>query len=174
MTDKRYLKAISCFNFAEFGDIFGKKIKFKTGDNLDYCTTTPCQYYTLLPEVARTIANTPLGAKPFPLSMEVLRAADKAANIVQIIHADCEWRRRLFNNSLSSWWGEWINIDDTINSMLTDENLQKYLVKNWDSYMIIDANNHKERIISGTITTIEEIIEEIKTGTAKIYLNKFK
>jgi hypothetical protein len=115
-----------------------------------------------------------LGAKPFPFSMEVLRAADKAANIVQIIHAGGEWRRRLFSNSLSSWWGEWINIDDTINSVLTDENLQKYLVKNWDSYMTIDANKHKERIISGTITTIEKIIEEIKTGTAKIYLNKFK
>jgi hypothetical protein len=171
MIDKNYLKAISCFNFSEYQDINKKTIEFKANDNLDYCKSAPCQHYTLLPEIAETISNTPWGKKPFPFSMEVLKCSDMV-NTIQIITVDGEWRRRQFNNSLSTWWGEWINIEKIINDMLNNESIQKFLTGNWDRYMIIDKNDLHKREWRGSKVTIDEIVEQIKTGTAKIYRNR--
>jgi hypothetical protein len=84
--------------------IFGKYendpkeiIEFKPNDNLDNCKITPCQYFTLLPETAQAILNTPWGAKPFPL--EVLKPDNDMEGIIQIIPVDGEWRRRLFKRT---------------------------------------------------------------------------
>jgi hypothetical protein len=49
MIDKNYLKAISCFDFDKHENNPKKVIEFKANDNLDCCTLTPCQYYTLFP-----------------------------------------------------------------------------------------------------------------------------
>jgi hypothetical protein len=169
MIDIKYLKAICCFNFSEYGN---NSIEFKVDDNIDYCKVAPCQYFTLLPEIAETVFYTPWGAKPFPFSMEVLKSTDDS-NIIQIITVDGEWRRQQFKNSLETWWGEWININKVVDVIYNaDENIQKNLVDSWDIYMIIDESNPKNRRWAGSVTTIEKIIEEIKTGTAKIYLNK--
>jgi hypothetical protein len=87
--------------------IFGKYendpkeiIEFKPNDNLDDCKISPCQYFTLIPETAQTILNTPWGAKPFPFPLEVLKPDNDMDGIIQIIPVDGEWRRRLFNNRL--------------------------------------------------------------------------
>jgi hypothetical protein len=174
MIDKNYLKAISCFNFEEYENNPKKIIEFKVNDNLDYCRITPCQYFTLVPETAQTILNTPWGAKPFPFSMEVLKPTDNAGNIIQIISIGGEWRRRQFNNSLETWWREWINIENIIDFIRNaGENIRKNISANWNKYILIDENNHKNRRWEGNSITIDEIIDEIKTGTAKIYRNKF-
>jgi hypothetical protein len=172
MIDKNYLKTISCFNFTGYEDSRKKTIEFKANDNLDYCESAPCQYYTLLPEIAETISNTPWGKKPFPFPMGVLKCTGTDTNnIIQIITVDGEWRRRQFNNSLSAWWGEWINIEKTIDDMLRNENMQKFLTENWDRYMAVDKSYLHKREWRGSKVTIDEIVEQIKTGTAKIYRN---
>jgi hypothetical protein len=171
MIDKNYLKAISCFDFNKYENP-KKTIEFKANDNFDYCKLAPCQYYTLVPETAETISNTPWEAKPFPFPMEVLKCTDNAGNIVQIITVDGEWRRRKFSNSLETWWGEWINIKEVIDNILNNENVQKYLIENWDRYMVINKDCLSKREWRGGKITIEKIIEEIKTGTAIIYGNK--
>jgi hypothetical protein len=139
MIDKNYLKAVSCFNFTEYQNNHKEIIEFKVNDNLDYCKLTSCQYYVSSLEIAETISNTPWGVKPFQFIMEVLKSTD-GINIIQIITADGEWRRRQFNNSLTTWWGEWVNIEKTINNIVKDENIQKFLTENWDRYMVIDKN----------------------------------
>jgi hypothetical protein len=90
MIDKNYLKAVSCFNSTERQNIWKKAIEFKSGDNLNYRRKTPCQYYTLSPETAETISNTPWGTKPFPFIMEVLKCTENGINVVQIITVDGE------------------------------------------------------------------------------------
>jgi hypothetical protein len=175
MIDKNYLKAASCFNFDEYQNPFKKTVEFKAGDNLDCCESAPCRYYTLFPETAETISNTPWGQKPFPFPMEVLKCADNnisGAGIIQIITADGEWRRLQFSNSLSTWWGEWINIEKTVNDILNNEGVQKFLAENWDRYMVIDKNYLHKREWKGGKVAIEEIVRQIKEGTAKIYRNK--
>lgn len=176
MIDKNYLKAISCFNSTEYQNNHKEIIEFKTNDSLDYCKAAPCQYYTLFPEIANTISNTPWEAESFPFSMEVLRCADNdilgANSVIQIITVDGEWRRRQFKNSLTTWWGEWINIEKIINNILANENIQKFLTENWDRYMAIDKNYLHKREWKGGKVTIDKIIEEINNGTAKIYRNK--
>jgi hypothetical protein len=174
MIDKNYLKAVSCFNLDEYENSPKQTVEFKAEDNLNNCKIAPCQYYTLSPETAETILNTPWGAKPFPFPMEVLKPNDDAGSIVHIISVDGEWRRRQFNNSLETWWGEWINIENIIEFIRNaGENIQKNFSDNWNKYILIDENNHKSRKGAGSITTIDKIIEEIKTGTAKMYRNKF-
>jgi hypothetical protein len=168
------LKSISCFNFSEYENGSKEIIEFKPNDNLDNSKISPCQYFTLLPETAQTIRNTPWEAKPFPFSVEVLRPDDDMESIIQIILVDGGWRRRLFNNRLETWWGKWINIDKTLDFIRTaDESIRKDLAEKWNRYMVIDENYPKNRGWAGGITTIDKIIEEIKTGTAKIYRNKF-
>jgi hypothetical protein len=162
----KYLKAISLFNFDEYQNNHNKKIiEFKANDNLDYCMVTPCYYYIPSSEVAKTILNIPWEAKPIIFSMKVLKSIDN--NIIQIIHIDGEWRRRQFKNSLSTWWGEWINIEKTINDLLNDENIQKLFTENWNKYMVIDKNNlHKRERRRGKVT-IDEIIRQMREGIAK-------
>jgi hypothetical protein len=172
MIDKNYLKAISCFDFNKYENP-KKTIEFKANDNLDYCRLAPCQYYTLSPEIAETISNTPWGAKQFPFPIEVLKCTDNANNIVQIITVDGEWRRRQFSNSLETWWGEWTNIEKIIDGILADEGIQKFFCENWDRYMVINKDYPSKREWKGSKVTIDKIIEEIKTGTAIIYGNKF-
>jgi hypothetical protein len=171
MIDKNYLKTISCFNFTEYQNSYKESIEFKANDNLNYCTLAPYQYYTIFPEISETISNTPWGTKSFLFSMKVLKCTDDRNNIIQIITVDSEWRRRQFSNSLETWWGEWINIDNTIDYILNNENIQINLTKTWNRYMITDGNNLKKRTWAGSIATIDEIIEQIKNGTAKIYKN---
>jgi hypothetical protein len=174
MIDKNYLKAVSCFDFDKYQNNHKKVIEFKTNDNLNNCKLAPCQYYTLIPETAETISNTPWGAKPFPFPMEVLKCTDDMNSIVQIITVDGEWRRRQFSNSLETWWGEWTNIETVIDDILNNESVQKYLTENWDRYMVINKDYPSKREWRGGKTTIDKIIEEIKTGTAKIYRNKLE
>jgi hypothetical protein len=165
----KYLKAISCFNFVEHQNNHNKKIiEFKANDNLDYCTITPCYYYIPSLEVAKTILNIPWESKPIIFSMKVLKSIDNG--IVQIIHIDGEWRRRQFSNSLTTWWGEWINIEKTIDNIFKNENIQKFLTENWNR-CIIDKNyiHKKERRCK---VTIDEIIRQIREGSQKAYRNK--
>jgi hypothetical protein len=173
MIDKNYLKAVSCFDFDKYENNPKEIMEFKADDNLDYCTLTPCQYYTLVPETAETVSNTPWGAKPFPFPMEVLKCTDNINNIVQIITVGGEWRRRQISNSLETRWGEWINIEKAIEDILNNEGIQKFLGENWDRYMVIDKDYPSKRKWSDGKATIDEIIKQIKTGTAKIYRNKF-
>jgi hypothetical protein len=152
-------------------------IKFKTNDNLDYCSLASCEYYTSSPETAETISNTPWEPKPFPFSMKVLKCDDggvpSSSNVVQRIFVDGEWRRRQFATSLAACWGEWINIEKVINDINNNENIQKFLTENWDKYMVIDESSfRKKRWEEGRTVTIDEIIEQIINGTAKIYRNK--
>jgi hypothetical protein len=178
MIDKKYLKAVSCFNFGEYQNYCKETIKFKVNDNLDYCGLASCEYYTSSPEIAETISNTPWKSKPFPFSMKVLKCVDggvpRPGNVVQRIFVDGEWRRRQFANSLSAWWGEWVNIEKVINDINNNENMPKFLTENWDRYMVIDESSfRKKRWEEGHAVTIDEIIEQIRNGTAKIYRNKF-
>jgi hypothetical protein len=175
MIDKKYLKAVSCFNFDEYQNCCKETIKFKANDNLDYCGLSSCEYYTSSPEIAETISNTPWEAKPFPFSMKVLKCSDggvpRPSNVQRIFVDGKEWRRRQFANSLSAWWGEWVDIEKVINDIL-NENLQKFLTENWDRYMVIDESSFRKKGLEGRTVTIDEIIEQIRTGTAKIYRNK--
>jgi hypothetical protein len=149
MIDKKYLKAVSCFNFGEYQNYCKETIKFKENDNLDYCGLSSCEYYTSSPEIAETISNTPWEAKPFPFSMNVLKCDDggipRSGNIVQRIFVDGEWRRRQFANSLSTWWGEWVNIEKAINDILNNESLQKFFTEDWDRYMVIDGSSFRKK-----------------------------
>jgi hypothetical protein len=38
--------------------------------------------------------------------------------------------------------------------------------------MVIDKNNYKKRVWTGSTITIEEVIKQIKMGAAKIYRNQ--
>jgi hypothetical protein len=172
MIDKNYLKAISCFDFDKYQNNPKKAIEFKANDNLDYCRVTPCQYYTLSPEIAETILNTPWGTNPFPFSMEVLKSADNASNVIQILPFGGEWRRTFFSNSLEKRLGEWVNIEEVIDYIIENKDIHKNLSENWDRYMVInEVTRHVERW-EGRIVTIDEIVEQIKTGTAKTFRNK--
>jgi hypothetical protein len=106
MIDKKYLKAVSCFNLREYQNYCKETIKFKVNDNLDYCGLASCEYYTSSPEIAETISNTPGESKPFPFSMNVLKCVDggvpSSSNVVQRIFMDGEWRRRQFSNPLET------------------------------------------------------------------------
>jgi hypothetical protein len=172
MIDK--LKAVCCFDLGKYENNLNQIIELNANENLDDCKMLACQYYTLSPETAQTIRNTPWEAEPFLFSMKVLKPNDNADNIIQIIPVGDGWRRRRFSNRLETWWGKWMNIGKIVDFIHNaDENTQKNLSENWNKYMIIDENNHKKRMRVGNIITIDEIIEEIKTGTAKIFKNKF-
>jgi hypothetical protein len=171
----KYLKAISCFNHEE--DI-KNEIGFKADDDLDYCKTLFCRYYTFSKKILQTIRNAPpWGIRLFRYALEIIPASNK--NIIQRVLIDGEWegesfralsgewRRRQFSNSLTTWWGKWINIDDIINSILTDEDKQKQFVENWNRYMIIDESIFRAKRYRNRIMTIDEIIEQIKTGKVK-------
>jgi hypothetical protein len=153
-----------------------KKIELKTNDNLDCCGLASCQYFTSSPKIAETISNTPWKTKPFPFSMKVFKCTDggvwSISNVIQRIFVDGEWRRRQFSNSLSTQWGKWINIEKTINDILNNESIQKFLTENWDRYMAIDENDLHKKEWRGSKVTTDEIVEQIKTGTAKIYRNE--
>jgi hypothetical protein len=166
------LKSVCCFDFNERENLFKQTIEFKINDNLDNCKIAPCQYFTLSPETAQTILNTPWGTEPFPFSMDVLKTTDNANSIIQIISADGEWRRRLFKNSLETWWGKWVNIEKLVNDILNNEGMQKFLAENWDRYMEIDKDYPSKRKWKGGKVAIDEIVNQIKTGTVKAYRNK--
>jgi hypothetical protein len=162
------LKSVCCFDFNEYDNIFKKTVELNISDNLNNCKIVPCQYFTLLPETAQTILNTPWGTEPFPFSMEVLKTTDNAGSFIQIIPVGGEWRRRLFKNTFETWWGRWINISKALDFIRNvDENTQKNICNNWNKYMLIDENNHKSRKWAGSIATIDKIIDEIKKGIAK-------
>jgi hypothetical protein len=159
----KYLKAISFFNFDEYQNNHNKKIiEFKANDNLDYCTVTPCYYYIPSLEVSKTILNIPWESKPIIFSVKALKSIDNG--IIQIIHIDGEWRRRQFTNSLSTWWGEWINIQKTIENIFNNENIQRLLTENWNKYMMIDKSNLYKRGWRRGKITIDEIIRQIREG----------
>jgi hypothetical protein len=184
MIDKNYLKAISCFNIDEYqnNDKEIKTIQFKENDDLNYCRIIPCHYWTSSKEIAATIKNTPpVELNPngsFPdFEIKTFQSINddvynKNSIIQRTFFYGKEWRRRQFNNPLSTWgdWGKWININDTIDYILNNESIHENLVKNWNRYMIIDKNLNKTW--AGHITTIDKIIGEIKNGTIKIYRNK--
>jgi hypothetical protein len=176
MISIKYLKAVSCFDFDGYEKNPKKTIKFKENDNLDYCRLAPCQYYTLVPEIAETIYNVPWGrgTKSFPFLLKVLKCTDNntlGVNSVQIITVDCEWRRRQFNNALETWWGEWINIEKTIDNILNDESTQEFFIENWNKYMMIDKNYINKKEWKNNKITMGEIIGQIKTGSVKICKN---
>jgi hypothetical protein len=170
----KYLKAISYFKQEDIKN----EIEFKTDDDLDYCRSLFCRYYTFSKRILQTIRNAPpWRARLFRYALEIIPVNNK--NIIQRVLIDGEWegesfralsgewRRRLFRNSLTIWWGEWINIDDVINSIRTDENLQKQFVENWNRYMIIDESIFRAKGYRNRKMTMDEIVEQIKTGRAK-------
>jgi hypothetical protein len=127
----KYLKAVSCFKREKN---IKNEIGFKTDDDLDYCKALFCRYYTFLKKILQTIRNAPpWGVILFRYTVEIIPTNNN--NIIRRVLIDGEWeresfrslsgewRRRLFGNYLADWLGEWIDIDDAINSMLTDENL---------------------------------------------------
>jgi hypothetical protein len=157
-------------------------IEFKINDDLDYCRTLFCRYYTFSKKILQTIRNAPpLEVELFRYAVEVIPANNN--NTVQRVLIEGEWQEEGFKYLLGEWrrvyfnssvnWGEWVHIDAIINSILTSESIQEYLAGNWDRYIVIDKNNYKKRTWAGSIAKIDEIVEQIKTGTARIYGNKF-
>jgi hypothetical protein len=181
MIDKNYFKTISCFNITEYDENLTKikTVQFKKDDDLNKYLLVPCHYWSFLDEIVQTIKNTlPIEIDQnmsFPVfEIKTFRLLDSSFSngiIQRTFFYGKEWRRCCFNLREETW-GEWINIDDTIDYILNNENIQINLTKNWDRYMVIDENNYKKRMWEGNITTVEEIIKQIKTGTAKIYRNK--
>jgi hypothetical protein len=148
---------------------------FKADADLDYCNALLCRYYTFSKKILQTIRSAPpWGARLFRYALEVIPVNKN--DIIQRVLIDGEWegesfralsgewRRRLSSNSLATWWGEWVNIDDIINSMLTDEDKQKHFVENWNRYMIIDESGFRVKGYGNRKMTIDEIIEQIKNG----------
>jgi hypothetical protein len=83
-----------------------------------------------------------------------------------------EWRRRRSCLHGTLHWGEWIDIDGTIEFILSDEDTQRYFTDRWDRHKILDKDYLKYKGYGGSGTGIGEIAEQIKMGTAKIHHNK--
>jgi hypothetical protein len=181
MVSKNYLKIISCFNINEYDENSTKikTVQFKKNDDLNNYLSVPCHYWTSSKEIAQTIKNTPpievdrnISFPEFEIkTFRVLDGSFSNGIIQRTFFYGKEWRRWRINVH-EEIWGEWINIDDTIDYILNNNDIQKNLTKDWDRYMVIDENNYKKRIWEGNIATVEGIIKQIKTGTAKIYRNK--
>jgi hypothetical protein len=182
MIDKNYLKAVSCFNINEYDENFTKIkiVQFKKDDDLNNCLLVPCHYLTFSEEIAQTIKNTPsIEVDPnmsFPIfEIKTFGIPDSSFSnsiIQRTFFYGEEWRRWHFNLH-GEIWGEWINIDNTVDYILNSKDAQKdFIEKTWNQYMIVDENNLKKRTWSNSIIKTDEIIKQIKTGTAKIYRNK--
>jgi hypothetical protein len=177
MIDINYLKAVSCFDSDKYQSNLKKTIEIKANDNLDYYRNSLCRYYTSSKEILQTIYNTPpWGAKSFRYTIEM------TTNNIQRVIIDGEWqeqgfkvlsgewRRKYFNASVN--WGGWVSIDDTINFILNDKSIQELFIKRWDRYKVINEHTRHIEKWEGPIRTMDEIVEQIKKGTAKIYENK--
>jgi hypothetical protein len=174
------LKSVCCFDSNKNNT--KKTTEFKIKDNLNNCISTLCRYYTFSKEILQTVINTPpWGAKLFRYAVEIVKPVD-THGIIQRVIIDGEWQKEGFKTVAGEWrryyfntvatWGKWIDIEETISFILKDEDTKKYFTENWDRYMIIDENNYKKRMRTNNIIKIDEIIKQIKTGTAKIYKNK--
>jgi hypothetical protein len=177
------LKSVCCFDFDKIENNTKKTIEFKINDNLNNCRTTLSRYYTFSKEILQSIINTPpWGTKLFRYAVEIVKSADTHGIIQRVIVdgewqiegfkiAAGEWRRRQYFNTVA-FWGQWIDIEKTISRILKDEYIKKYFTENWNKYMIIDEYMSLAKGYGNHIITADEIIEQIRTGSAQIYKNK--
>ncbi|MDR2184593.1 MAG: hypothetical protein LBO80_02835 [Treponema sp.] len=173
------IRLLSCFNINEYKENPAKikVVQFKKNDDINDCLLAPCRYWTYSEEIAQTIKNIPpinpnISFHSFGVKTFRILDGDFSHNIIQrTFFCGKEWRR-CYLNLHEKIWGEWTNINTMLDYILNNGDIQKNLTESWTRYMVIDKNNCRRRSWAGSITTIDEIIKQIKTGTAKIYKNK--
>jgi hypothetical protein len=178
MIDKNYLKSISRFNISKDKNSVKKIIEFNVNDDLNNLINPLYRYYTFSKEILQTIINTPpWESKLFRYAVEIEKFVN-THGITQRVIIDGEWREEGFKAVTGEWrrqyfntdaiWGQWIDIEETISFILRDEHTRERLIENWDRYMIINKHNSLIKKWGDHKTTIDEIIEQIRTGTARI------
>jgi hypothetical protein len=176
----RYVKSLSCFDFQEYERRREVK-RFDTKADPNFVTAPFSEYWNFtekgevpvlnMPEPWRTLEKCPR------FYLEILEPGGvntKKHDIIQRIPADDgDWRRQYFHAFKN--WGKWINIWNVLTRIQQDQNLQEFFLKNWNSYDVIASYDAK--IINGVsrirrqrvsgLTSLEELLDQIKNGTAK-------
>jgi hypothetical protein len=176
----KYLKSLSCFNLQEYERRREVK-RFDAKADLDFVTAPFSEYWNFteneetpvvcnIPESWRTLQKIPM------FCLQILQPNGiniKKHDIIQRLPTDGDWRRRYF--SASKNWGKWVNIRDALKKIQEVQNLQEFFLKNWNSYNVIAS--YDARIINGVsrirrqriteLTSLEELLNQIRNGTAK-------
>jgi hypothetical protein len=174
-------EARAYFNFREYENSKGEVKKYDSRVYLDFVTAPFSEYWNSAEkEETPVIYNTPepwqtLGKLP-RFCLQILYPDGTNAKkhcIIQRIPVDGDWRRQYF--SASKNWGKWINIRDALTKIQEDQNLRQFFMENWNSYNVIGS--YDARIINGVsrmrrqrvseLTSLEELLNQIKSGTAK-------
>jgi hypothetical protein len=177
----KYLKSLSCFDFQEYERRREVK-RFDAKTDLNFVTASFSEYLNFTENgKTPTVCNIPedfkLRLDKLPLfCVEILQpngANTKKHGIIQRIPMNGDWRRRYFSSSKN--WGKWIDIRDVITRIQENENLREFFMENWNSYDVIAS--YDARIINGVsrirrqrvteLTSLEELLNQIKNGTAK-------
>jgi hypothetical protein len=177
----RYLKSLSCFDFQEYERRREVK-RFDAKTDLNFVTASFSEYWNFTEnEETPVVYNIPedfkLRLDKLPLfCLQILQpngANAKKHDIIQRIPMNGDWRRRYFSSSKN--WGEWVNIRNVLTKIQEDTNLREFFMENWNSYNVIAS--YDARIINGVsrikrqkvseLTSLEELLNQIKNGTAK-------
>jgi hypothetical protein len=97
----------------------------------------------------------------------------KKQDIIQRIPIDGDWRRQCFFATKN--WGKWVNIRDVLKKIQEDQNLREFFMENWNSYdvtagygaRIANGVSRTRRQRAAELTSLEELLYQIKNGTAK-------
>jgi hypothetical protein len=176
----RYLKSLSCFDFQEYERRRESK-RFDAKTDLNFVTAPFSEYWNFTEKGEVPVLNIPepwRALEEFPrFYLEILEPAGantKKHDVIQRITADDgDWRRQYFYASKN--WGKRVNIWNVLTRIQQDQNLQEFFLKNWNSYDVIAS--YDARIINGVsrirrqrvteLTSLEELLNQIKNGTAK-------
>jgi hypothetical protein len=177
----KYLKSLSCFNLQEYWIRKETKI-FDAKTDLNFVTApfSECWNFSEEEETPDVVCNIPERwrtlEKPPRFYLQILypgSANAKQHGIIQRIPIDGGWRRQYF--SASKNWGKRVDIRDVLKKIQEDKNLQEFFMENWNSYDVIAS--YDARIINGVSrikrrrvtesTSLEELLNQIKNGTAK-------
>jgi hypothetical protein len=169
-------------NFREYEKSKGEVKKYDSRVYLDFVTAPFSEYWNSVEkEETPVVYNIPedfkLRLDKLPLfCLQILQPNDanaKKHDIIQRIPANGDWRRQYFFASKN--WGKWVNIRDAITKIQEDQNLREFFLKNWNSYDVIAS--YDARIVKGVatkrtqrvteLTSLEELLNQIKNGTAK-------
>jgi hypothetical protein len=174
-------EARAYFNFREYGNSKGEVKRYDSGVYLDFVRAPFSEYWNFTEkEETPVVYNIPeswQALQKLPVfCLQVLQpngANTKKHDIIQIIPIDGGWRRQYF--SASKNWGKWVNIRDVLTKIQEDQNLQQFFMENWNSYNVIAS--YDARIVNGVsrirrqrvseLTSLEELLNQIKNGTAK-------
>jgi hypothetical protein len=169
------------FNFREYENSKGEVKRYDSEVYLDFVRAPFSEYWNFtekeetpvvynIPESWQALQKLPV----FCLQVLYPNSTNaKKHGIIQRIPIDGDWRRQYFYASKN--WGKWVNIRHVITKIQEDQNLQEFFMENWNSYDVIAS--YDARIVNGVsrirrqrvteLISLEEILDQIKNGTAK-------